>query len=268
MHKSILSFIMLLCTLNVFSQDDDLRDIFIEAESHYLFDEYELANPLYLILDDYMADNANIKFKVGNCYLHIPDEKTKAIPYLEEAVKNASYDANPDSFRETRAPLEAYFALASAYRINYEFDKAIETYARLKELMEGKEMLENADFIDQQMRACRTAITFLEKPVEFNKENLGPGINLGSVNINPAVSGDGNTLVYTEKRGLENTIYCLRKDGGEWGDPVDITAQLGGETDCSSSSLNMDGTELYLYKNDNFDGNIYMSFFYRIIFFS
>ncbi len=259
MHKIIWSIIMLLFSLNLFAQDEDIRDIFLEAESHYLFGEYELANPLYLILDDYMADNANIKFKIGNCYLHISDEKTKAIPYLEEAVKNASYDSNPDSFRETRAPLEAYFALASTYRINYEFEKAIETYARLNELMTEREMLENADFIDQQMRACRTAITFLEKPVEFTMENLGPGINLGSVNINPAVSSDGNTLVYTEKRGLENTIFFLKKDGGSWGEPLDITSQLGGETDCSSNSLNMDGTELYLYKNDNFDGNIYMS---------
>jgi len=259
MHKSIWSIILLLFSLNVFAQDDDIRDIFIEAESHYLFGEYELANPLYLILDEYMADNANIKFKIGYCYLHIPDEKTKAIPYLEEAVKNASYDANPDSFRETRAPLEVYFALASAYRINYEFEKAIETYARLNELLTDREMLENADFIDQQMRACRTAITFLEKPLEFNSQNMGPGVNLGSVNTNPVVSGDGNTLVYTEKRGLENTIYCLKKDAGEWGEPLDITSQLGGETDCASSSLNMDGTELYLYKNDNFDGNIYMS---------
>ena len=260
MHKSIWSLIILLCSLNVNAQNDELREIFKEAESHYLFGEYELANPLYLILDDYMSDNANIKFKVGSCYLNIPDEKTKAIPYLEEAVKNASYDSNPESFREARAPLEAYFALASAYRINYEFEKALETYARLNELMTEKQMLENADFIDQQIRACRNAITFLEKPVEFNMQTLGPEINLGSMNINPAISGDGNTLVYTEKRGLENTIYFLKKERGEWGVPIDITSQLGRATDCASNSLNMDGTELYLYKNDNFDGNIYVSF--------
>lgn len=261
MHKSILSVVIFLCSLNVTAQNDELRDIFTEAESHYLFGEYELANPLYLILDDYMADNANIKFKVGNCYLHIPDEKTKAIPYLEQAVKNTSYDADNGSLRETRAPLEAFFALASAYRINYELEKALETYSTLKAQLSENQMLENAEFIDQQIRACRTAIIYIEDPVEFNKENLGSEINMGSMNINPAISGDGNTLVYTEKRGLENTIYCLRKERGEWGDPIDITAQLGGATDCASSSLNIDGTELYLYKNDNYDGNIYTSSF-------
>ena len=56
MYKSILFIIMLLCTLNVFAQNAGLRRVFVEAESHYLFGEYELANPLYLQLNDYMAD--------------------------------------------------------------------------------------------------------------------------------------------------------------------------------------------------------------------
>ena len=45
---------------------DEQRLIFTEAESHYLFGEYELANPLYLILNEFMPGNANIKFKIGN----------------------------------------------------------------------------------------------------------------------------------------------------------------------------------------------------------
>ncbi len=261
MHRYFLSVIALLIALNINAQNDELREIFVEAESYYLFAEYDLANPLYLILDDYLSDNANIKFKIGNCYLNIPGEKEKAIPYLEAAVKNASYDANPESFRETRAPLEAYFSLASAYRINYEFEKALSTYARLNELLPEKGAFENADFIDQQIYACRNAMTAVENPIEFNRQNLGPDINQGSMNVDPAISGDGNTLVYTEERGLENTIFFVKKERGEWGDPVDITAQLGGATDCSSSALNHDGTELYIYKNDNFDGNIYISSF-------
>ena len=57
-------------------------------------------------------DNLNIKYKIGTCYLNIPGEKEKSVPYLEEAVKNASYDAKTDSFKEKRAPLDAYFSLA------------------------------------------------------------------------------------------------------------------------------------------------------------
>lgn len=261
MMKQIATFLFLLIALPISAQNGELRNIFKEAESHYLFGEYELANPLYLILDDYMADNANIKFKIGDCFLHIPDEKTKAIPYLEDAVKKASYNARPGRYRENNAPLEAYYSLASAYKINYEFERALDTYARLKELMTDEQMLENADFIDQQISACHNAMEAIEKPTLFGSRNLGPDINLGSFNINPVISGDGNTLAFTESRGLENTIYFVRKENGEWGEPVNISGELGGATDVSTSSLNYDGTELYLYKQDNFDGNIYVSDF-------
>ncbi|MCK7535857.1 MAG: hypothetical protein MZV63_35170 [Marinilabiliales bacterium] len=32
-------------------------------------------------------------------------------------------------------------------------------------------------------------------------------------------------------------------------------------TDCHTTSLNSDGTELYLFKNDNYDGNLYVTRF-------
>ena len=91
-----------------FSQTaEDMKNIFTQAESYYVFEEYELANQLYLLLES--PDNLNIKYKIGTCYLNIPGEKEKSIPYLEEAVKNASYDSDIESFKETRAPLDAYF---------------------------------------------------------------------------------------------------------------------------------------------------------------
>jgi len=73
------------------------------------------------------------------------------------------------------------------------------------------------------------------------------------------VSYDGNTLVYTERRGLINIILFSKKIRGKWQPPVDITGQLNAGEDCSSCSLNSDGTKLFLYKTDNFDGNIYSS---------
>ncbi|MCK7535858.1 MAG: hypothetical protein MZV63_35175 [Marinilabiliales bacterium] len=56
----------------------EIKEIWLEAESHYLYGEYELANPLYLILNDLRPDNANIKYKIGNCYLNIFDEKAQS----------------------------------------------------------------------------------------------------------------------------------------------------------------------------------------------
>jgi hypothetical protein len=253
-------FILLLHSFSVSAQTaDELKAIFVQAESHYLYEEYELANPLYIMLNDYETDNANLKYKIGNCYLNIPNEKTKAIPYLEEAVKNSSYESKPESIKEKRAPLDAYFSLANAYRINNELEKALNTYQTFNKLIGETGEMVNADYVDQQIQACRNAITYGENPVVMEKTSLGSDINQGSLNENPAISYDGNTLVYTERRGIVNVIFYTTKERGKWQVPIDITYQLNAGEDCSTSSLNSDGTQLFLYKNDGYDGNIYVS---------
>jgi hypothetical protein len=54
-----------------------------------------------------------------------------------------------------------------------------------------------------------------------------------------------------------------RKISGKWQSPVEITSQLKAGDDCSSCSLNRDGTILFLYKTDNFDGNIYSADYFN-----
>ena len=108
------------------------KNIFKQAESYFLYEEYELANQLYILLET--PDNCYIKYKIGTCYLNIPGEKEKSVPYLEEAVKNASYDAKTDSYKEKRAPLDAYFSLGKAYMINNNFDNALSTLETFKKL--------------------------------------------------------------------------------------------------------------------------------------
>ena len=238
----------------------ELKEIFEQAESHYLYEEYDLANELYLLLET--PGNLNIKYKIGTCYLNIPDEKDKAIPYLEAAVMNASYDSKTSSLKEKRAPLDAYFFLAKAYMINNDLEKAIstfQTFGSLAKETEKKGGMVNLEYIDQAIQSCRNAIKFKENPVMVSRKNLGTDFNQGSMNENPAVSFDGKTIVFTERRGLVNVVLFSKKIRGEWQTPVDITSQLNAGEDCSSCSLNSDGTELFLYKNDNYDGNLYSS---------
>lgn len=263
MKRTFFIFFILVLGLNLaFTQSKSLiKKFFVQAESHYLFGEYELANPLYLSLYDLQQENANIQYKIGNCYLNIPFEQTKAISYLELSVANTNYNAKEESFKETQAPLDAYFSLGNAYRVNNELDKAIATYKKFKDLLVARDEVINADFIDLQILACQNAKKLIETPVKIEKENLGEEINIVSLNLYPAVSGDESSLAYTCKFGEDDAIYYSRKEGGEWTIPVDITYQIGSDRDCSSTSLNYDGTELYIYKIDDFVGNIYVSYF-------
>lgn len=258
---SLQLIIFVLFTFSAFSQQKiQNRKIFAEAESHYLFFEYELANPLYLLLDK--PDNYNIQYKIGTSYLNIPGEKDRAIPYLESAVNHSSYGAKVNSFSEKRAPLDSWFFLGKAYMINNELEKALSTLNTFKKLAletEKKGGMKNFSYIDQQIEACNNAMNSQENPFRISKVLLSKQFSQGSVNENPAVSFDGNSIVYTERRGIINAIMFSRKISGVWQDPVEINSQLKCGDDCSSCSLNYDGTMLFLYKTDNFDGNIYSS---------
>ena len=256
-------FILLLSPITAQAQSsEDMKKIFAKAESYFLYEEYELANQLYLLLDS--PDNMNIKYKIGTCYLNIPGEKEKAIPFLEEAVKTASYDSKPESYKETKAPLDAYFSLAKAYMINNELEKGLntlQTFRKLANETSSKGGMKNLDYVDQQIQACKNAIQYQENPVLFSKTSLGSDFRQGSINDNPAVSFDGNTIAYTERRGIVNVIFFSKKERGKWQPPIEITAELNAGEDCSTCSLNYDGTELFLYKTDNYDGVIYSSNF-------
>jgi len=242
----------------------ELREIFAQAESHYLFEEYELANPLYLSLLAFMPDNCNIMYKIGNCYLNIPDEKGKAVEFLEKAVKNTAHNAKTELLKEKRAPLDAYFSLGRAYMINNEPEKAINTFQIFQKLVKESplkgEML-NIGFVDQQIQACQNALKLMEKPVEFDKTKLPDFFSQGSINDYAVISFDGNTIAYTERRGLSNAIFYSKKERGRWQPPVEITYEINAGEDCSTCSLNYDGTELFLYKDDMKDGNIYSTKF-------
>jgi tetratricopeptide (TPR) repeat protein len=238
----------------------EVKEMFTQAEAYYLYGDFENANPLYLTIAAFVPDNFNIIYKIGDCYLNIPDEKSKAIEFLEKAVKNSSYDANPDQLKEKRAPLDTYFSLAKAYMIHNELDKAIATLKTFQKLVgetKQKGGMKNAEFINQQLQACDNAIKIEAAPITISKTKLPADFSNGAVNINPAVSFDGNTIAYTEQRGVSNAIYYSKKERGKWQPPIEITMEINAGEDCSTCSLNSNGTELFLYKKDNEDGNIY-----------
>lgn len=268
LRMKIISAFLQLLTLVIFpvassaQSSGEMKKIFAKAESYYLFEEYELANQLYLLLDT--TDNLNIKYKIGNCYLNIPGEKEKSIPYLEDAVKSATYDSKTETFKEKRAPLDSYFSLSKAYLINNQLEKALntlQTFDKLARETASKGGMKNLAYIEQQIQACKNAIQYKANPAVFSKKSMGSDFNQGAINDNPAVSFDGNSIVYTEHRGMVNAIFYSKKERGKWQTPIEITAALNAGEDCTSCSLNSDGTELFLYKTDNYDGNIYSSNF-------
>ena len=102
-----------------FSQTEEDRINFYDGVFFIAEEDYEesLAAFNKLYFGDY-KNNSNLNYLIGLCYLKIPGEKSKAIPYLEKAVLNITDKYKESNFKENAAPIEAYILLADAYRIN------------------------------------------------------------------------------------------------------------------------------------------------------
>lgn len=240
-----------------YNQDTDLREVFLAAESYYLFEEFNEALPLYLRIHRVYPDNDNINYKIGVCLLNNPYEKDKSIQYLEKAVKNINPKFRENNFKETKAPLESHFYLGHAYRINNQFDKARASYRKFLDLLDPE--VYDADLVKEQIAACDAAESLMKKPLDMNMDILPEEINTRFSDINPAISGDENHLVFVSKLQFYDAVFYSRKENGRWSPPRNIVPELGVDGDVYPTCLSHDGTEMIVYRNDQFIGNLYSS---------
>jgi outer membrane protein OmpA-like peptidoglycan-associated protein len=238
-----------------------LREVFQDAEFFLADEAYIDALQEYNKLYKRGYDkNPNINYRIGICYLNIPGQKQKSVPYLEEAVKTVSSKYKEGNLSEKSAPIDAWLYLGNSYRINYQLDKAIAAYNKYKELL-GKGNAEGMKYTDQQIAACMNAQEYMKLPVEVKEENLGSVINTSSANIKPVVSGDENTLAYVTRLKLYDAVFLSRKVSGVWTEPENLTPQIVSDGDQYTSCLSFDGNTLFLTKEDLFNSDILVSNF-------
>jgi len=263
MFRKVLFSLLLLTTSMALSRSQDMRlfrDLFREAESILLYlDREEEALELFLELDRMDPGNAHIQYKIGLCYLHIQGEKEKAIPFLLQAAESISEEF-VSSYKERNAPPDALFYLALAYHVNNDLDHAIDAYNLFIEHADISSYY-NVDYVREQINGCLLAKEMLTKPVPIQEVILDDRINGGSLVINPAVSGNGLSMVYTIEREEGYQIYYTTKGKQGWKNPRDITEEIDATGDGMSSSLSEDGKTLFVYRDNRGLGDLFVSYF-------
>jgi len=245
-------------SLAIYSQPaSDTKSLFLEAGSYYLFEEYKDALPLYqqLLAED--PENYNISFKIGICYLNDPYLKNKSISYLLKAAENIDQKCNPSSLKERKAPPEALYFLGTAYRINDRLDEAIDRYKEFLEILNPE--IYDEELVKRQIKACEIAFKLKANPKYVISENLGDIINSQYSDINPVISGDGASMVYTRKLIFYDAIFYSKKDSGKWAYPVNLTPEFALDGNSYSTGISYKGDEIFAYRSDGYDGNIYAS---------
>jgi hypothetical protein len=235
----------------------DLREMFVSAEGDLLFEDYAEALPKYLSLLQIYPENYNLYFRIGQCYLHTPGQKDKAIPFLETASQNIDPEYRRGKLRETGAPYDVLYFLANAYRISNDFDRAVKTYELF--LREGDTEVYDTSLVRFQIETCHNARKMMRNPAYIVEKNLGNTVNSRFSEINPVISSDEKTLLFTRELPFYDAIFWSVKVDGNWSEPVNLTPQLGIDQDYYTSSVSHDGKTLLLYRTDTYDGNIYES---------
>ena len=262
MRRGVLFFIFLFFVVfNALGQKDSyFKRVFVDAEYYLLYEEYRDALPLYLEIQKSYPNNANIDYRIGQCYLNIPTEKYKSIPYFEKAVSKISDKYREGYFTEFKVPKEAYLLYGRALRIEGDFNKALEAFNNYKNLIKSND---NADYliIENEIQSISVAQSMIANPKKYVFTSLGKKVNSTFPEINPVSNSTGNILIYTSLQRFYNAILFSEYKDSVWSTPTNLNAQLFADGPISTVGISEDGSSIVLSRNDNDDFNLYISNF-------
>lgn len=255
------AFLLLIYPQFLVSQDNG-DDLFYIADDYVDNENFTGAINLYhrMLMDD--PKNPDLNFKLGFCYLNTPDEKDKAIEYIEKSLKFLKKKK-----KKSNEIIEAKFYLAKAYQSNYRFEEALEKYLELKDLTKNKKL---NSIVDNEIEKCRISKDLIANPVEITINNMGDSINSEFTDHSPVVSADEAVLIFTSRRENEyggeinsdgefdENIYISYFINDRWTKPVSIGENINTSNHEASIGLSVDGQKLFIYKSED-EGSIYLS---------
>ncbi len=272
-YNALVVLFLALCTTGlIYGQErKEYKEYFLDGAYNLLDENYTKA--LSSFKDAYKIDsiNANINFNIGFSIINTQGEKSRAAYYLKKSILDISENYIPFDPKEKSAPTNAYYYLGLAFRYNYQFDDAIRCFERFKTYIKPRET-ELMKEVDRQLAMCVNAKDIYSKPTEAKINILSDTVNGPYPDYSPVISADESTLIFTSRRaggiGYELTptgdfyedIYICHKDNkGEWTTPESIGPNINTPGHEAAIALSANGEQLLIYKDDNGDGNIYLS---------
>ncbi|MDX2414570.1 MAG: tetratricopeptide repeat protein, partial [Bacteroidales bacterium] len=262
MNRLTINLILLVFFLNIFSLEGQtkkvIKETFFEGEMYLLYEEYKEAITSFDTLHSWFPENDNYNYRLGICYLNIPGRKEQSLAYLQSAVQNINLKYKDGKYKETASSYDAWYYLAKAYRVTNQIDKAITTYNRFLDGMNHK--LYDSSLVKKELEECYNAKRLMNYPLYLKSVNQGNIINENYSEVNPVVSADEKTMLFTRETPFADFILFSRKVNDKWTPGLVIMDQLLVD-EGYTTSVSGDGKELFLYRNDEYVGNIYSSQF-------
>ena len=226
-----------------------------DANEHYGHQNYLMALPIYRELLKIDQNDAEINFKLGQCYLNTNIDKMKAVKYFELCT------------RSKRADNEAWYYLAEAYRLSNRINDAIKAFETYGELEPKKKKM-----TERQIEICNNAKALMLHPVNVTFVNMGKEINSEFADYYPWITQNEDFLAFTTRRKgttaskLEmdgyyaSDVYTSKVENGKWTRAENAGVKINSSLDEQVVGLKADGSEMIIYI-DHIDkyGDIYVA---------
>jgi outer membrane protein OmpA-like peptidoglycan-associated protein len=247
------------CSDVAFSQTE--KQVLKQAEAYFDSSNYQAALPLYLRLHEKDSSNSIYNFAIGVCYFNSLKEKIKSIPYFEKVAK------------DKKSPLYKYvfLNLGQAYAYGYRFNEA---KAALDKYI-GTLSKSDPEYreLNRQIVQFKAAQELVNHPLNYPIKNMGNKINSPYPDYSPILSADESVLIFTTRRPngesgkekdesgqyYEDIFISKKQEDGKWSDAVGLSNKVNTLNHDASVGISADGQQLLLYKDDNGDGNIYIT---------
>lgn len=262
--KIYLLILLFIFTNNNFSQVRGFKDNVKFGDEYFEqgIEFHRKALTHYLRADSLDATHAEIKFKIGICYLN-SFFKYKAQAYFQKAFE-MKQDVAPD----------IHYFLGRCEHLNMNWDNAKTEYEKYRATLSytKKEDRKNLEEIEKKLLEVETGKVLVKNPIRVFIDNLGPTINGPYTDYSPVISADEDLLMFTSRR--NNTtggaidpnydeyyedIFQSFSFNGQWTSPINMGSPINTNIHDATINLSADGQKLLVYIDNDGSGNIFES---------
>ncbi|HPA86743.1 MAG TPA: OmpA family protein [Bacteroidales bacterium] len=146
-----------------------------------------------------------------------------------------------------------FFSMASAEMMSGNYERALIHFNEYLALDKTSE--KNRIKALRDIKNCEFAIEAIKKPVPFNPESVGEGINTSDDEYWPSITIDGQTLMFTRQsrpgrdparsRIAQEDFYISYRTEKVWNEATNAGAPLNTPQNEGAQSLSSDGTYMY-----------------------
>jgi hypothetical protein len=272
--------LLLFITCGIFSHTKAQTNDSLIAANYFAKENYNQALKEYLKLYRIKQEDPDINYKIGLCYLHINDDRSKAIPYLEFVYNKGGY----------KDELLLNMGLANIYA--YKFDDALTFFTEYQKIINTKKfqlidhyyedcLAGKVDYqkkvttsvyglVDHYIENCESAVELVKAPVNVTFENLGKEINSKYPDYAPFVTQDQGTLYFSSRRddnlkkaknpngNFTSDIYFSKAKQGQWTKAENMGPTINTEADEQCVYVTPDGQNMVIYMdNEKIEGDLF-----------